>query len=93
MSAQKAFDYLSAMLDLRFDRLEKAEAALPCWGAAINEEARRYVEGCKGVCAGVLHWSFQSTRYLGEQTETVRKSRKLDVLEKPPYLLTIKSNF
>ena len=87
MSAQEAFDEIGELIVVRHQRLEGMVAQLPSWGALVNLEVVRYVEGIKDVVKANLYWSFKSGRFLSEaQKAELTNTGNLDVLAEPSYL-------
>ena len=86
MSAQAAFDHLGAMLENRYRRFKKAVAEVPSWGEPADANVHQYIEGVKNVVRANLYWSFQTERFFGKRRDEVRRSFKVDVLLRPPYL-------
>lgn len=56
MSAQEAFDAAGELLESRYIRWEKAERSVPSWGAKIDKQVRRYIDGIKAVVKANLYW-------------------------------------
>ncbi|KAK0726089.1 isoprenoid synthase domain-containing protein [Lasiosphaeris hirsuta] len=83
MSIQQALDRTSVMLDDCYRRWYRALAEMPIWGEATDYQTLRYIEICRDVALGCLHWSFMTPRYLGEaQGLEVRRTRQLWLLSK-----------
>jgi hypothetical protein len=85
-SAQEAFDILGSLLEQRYIQWDQAIHHLPSWGADIDGEVRRYIDGIQNVVQANITWSFRSERYLGKNALEVRRTRKIDVMTTPPYL-------
>lgn len=50
--------------------LEAAESRIPHTGSEeLDSQIARYVQGCKDVAAGNLHWSYHNARYFGRNPE------------------------
>ncbi|KAH0491851.1 hypothetical protein TgHK011_003256 [Trichoderma gracile] len=77
LSDQEAMDKIGRMLDACYESWYNALNELPVWGAGIDQEVRRYLDACRNVGLGNLHWSFRSGRYFGSSGEEVRKTRIL----------------
>ncbi|TFB01049.1 Presilphiperfolan-8-beta-ol synthase [Trichoderma ghanense] len=77
LSDQEAMDEIGRMLDACYEAWYSALDGLPVWGAEIDREVRRYLDACRNVGLGNLHWSFRSGRYFGTSGEEVRKTRIL----------------
>ncbi|KAK1756598.1 isoprenoid synthase domain-containing protein [Echria macrotheca] len=83
MSVQQALDRTGMMLDDCYRRWYRALAEMPIWGEATDYQVLRYIEICRDVALGCLHWSFMTPRYLGEaQGLEVRRTRQLWLLGK-----------
>ncbi|KAL6883036.1 isoprenoid synthase domain-containing protein [Trichoderma longibrachiatum] len=77
LSDQEAMDKIGTMLDACYETWYSALGELPVWGAETDQEVRRYLDACRNVGLGNLHWSFRSGRYFGASGEEVRKTRIL----------------
>ncbi|KAK5660833.1 hypothetical protein OQA88_12204 [Cercophora sp. LCS_1] len=77
LSMQEAMDRMGAMLEGCYKRWYGALARMPVWGESVDGEVLRYVEICRDVALGCLHWSFLTGRYLGMQGGEVRRTRRL----------------
>ncbi|KAK4228684.1 isoprenoid synthase domain-containing protein [Podospora fimiseda] len=78
LSVQQAMDKASVMLDDCYRRWYLALAEMPIWGEEKDSQVLRYIDICRNVALGCLHWSFMTERYLGKaQGEEVRRTRKL----------------
>ncbi|KAK3343688.1 isoprenoid synthase domain-containing protein [Lasiosphaeria hispida] len=83
MSIQQALDRISTMLDDCYQRWYRALAGMPIWGKETDYQVLRYIDICRDVALGCLHWSFMTPRYLGEaQGREVRRTKKLWLLGK-----------
>ncbi|GAB1317645.1 hypothetical protein MFIFM68171_07855 [Madurella fahalii] len=80
-SVQQAMDKIGGMLNDCYRRWYRALAEMPIWGEETDYQVLRYVDICRDVALGCLHWSFMTPRYLGAvQGEEVRRTRKLWLL-------------
>ncbi|KAJ7207894.1 terpenoid synthase [Mycena pura] len=79
---QSAVDYAGELCRQAIDAFERDRAALPSWGAEIDDMVRRYVLGLEAWIIGSMHWSFMTERYFGKSGEEVKKHRCLELL--PP---------
>ncbi|OTA07723.1 hypothetical protein A9Z42_0086270 [Trichoderma parareesei] len=77
LSDQESMDKIGRMLEACYESWYNALDELPVWGADIDQEVRRYLDACRNVGLGNLHWSFRSGRYFGTSGEEVRKTRIL----------------
>ncbi|KAI1443539.1 isoprenoid synthase domain-containing protein [Annulohypoxylon stygium] len=50
-------------------------AELPCYGEKIDSQVLMFVETCRRIPLGNLHWSFKTGRYLGPEGQDVRDTR------------------
>jgi len=53
---QSAIDETGVMLQQRYRRWYRALADMPSWGARIDREVLRYLDGCRLVALGSLIW-------------------------------------
>ncbi|KAK1625185.1 isoprenoid synthase domain-containing protein, partial [Colletotrichum phormii] len=58
-----------------------ALSKMPICGEKIDQEVVRYLNGCRDVALGNLHWSYESGRYLGDEGTLVRQTRILRLPE------------
>jgi len=56
MSVQQALDRTSVMLDACYRRWYRALAEMPIWGEATDYQVLRYIDICRDVALGCLHW-------------------------------------
>ncbi|KAH8151512.1 uncharacterized protein LAJ45_04133 [Morchella importuna] len=68
MSPQEAMDHAAVLLRQAHADFESAERdlPLPSGNDTSDEELRKFVLGCKDVCAGLMKWSNYTGRYFGE---------------------------
>ncbi|KAF7596078.1 hypothetical protein BBP40_003340 [Aspergillus hancockii] len=76
-SIQEAVDEIGAMIDDCYKRWYRALANLPVFGEHIDHEVLKFIDACRNVALGNLHWSFKTGRYLGPDGDTVRKTRMM----------------
>ncbi|KAF3809982.1 Presilphiperfolan-8-beta-ol synthase [Colletotrichum gloeosporioides] len=74
-STQAAVDKIGDMIDECYKRWYGAMARMPLWGEKIDREVLRYLDGCRNIALGNLHWSYESGRYLGAEGAEVRQTR------------------
>jgi hypothetical protein len=55
-SAQEAFDILGSLLEQRYIQWDQAIHHLPSWGADIDGEVRRYIDGIQNVVQANISW-------------------------------------
>ncbi|KAI0593107.1 Presilphiperfolan-8-beta-ol synthase [Biscogniauxia sp. FL1348] len=79
LSTQEAMDKISAMLDDCYKRWYSALANLPWKGEKIDRQVLRFVDCCRNVALGGLHWSFKTGRYLGSDGDQVYETRMLSL--------------
>ncbi|ORY57507.1 isoprenoid synthase domain-containing protein [Pseudomassariella vexata] len=79
-SLQEAVDVVGDMLDACYRRWYRALADMPIWGAEIDREVLRYLDGIRNVALGSLHWSFHTGRYFkGDEGALLRRTREMQV--------------
>ncbi|KAG1732159.1 isoprenoid synthase domain-containing protein [Suillus lakei] len=84
MSLQDAVDYSYQLCKGTIQRFEDNRAILPSWGEEVDKQVAIYIQGMQDWMAGSLHWSFNSTRYLGSDGHTVKRDRIINLLPKMP---------
>ncbi|KAK4444001.1 isoprenoid synthase domain-containing protein [Podospora aff. communis PSN243] len=83
LTTQQAVDQVGAMITACYHRWYIALSNLPTWGEKIDREVLRFVDVCRDVALGNVHWSFRTARYLGgPQGVEVRTTRRL-ILAQP----------
>ena len=55
-TAQDGIDKIGKMMDDCYKRWYGALANMPIWGEVIDREALRFVDCCRNVALGNLHW-------------------------------------
>lgn len=55
-SMQEAVDKMGEMIEDCFRRWYLALAELPVWGEAVDHEALRFIDVCRNMALGNLHW-------------------------------------
>lgn len=79
LGAQAAFDAVGAMLEARYQ--DWAVAEIRGWGGQIDEDVKKYIAAVKNIVVANVNWSFETTRYFGKMTKTVKETLMVDVLE------------
>ncbi|KAL7934326.1 terpenoid synthase [Trichoderma chlorosporum] len=79
ISDQEAMDTIGKMLDDCYKSWNSALDKLPAWGEEIDREVAKYLDACRNVGLGNLHWSFRSGRYFGASGDQVRQTRILSL--------------
>ncbi|EME80840.1 uncharacterized protein MYCFIDRAFT_140294 [Pseudocercospora fijiensis CIRAD86] len=87
LSAQDAFDHVGHMLDDRLARIKSCISTRPHYeDQRLDHEADGYIEGVLNTLRANLYWSFASRRYLGDQADVVRRTRRVEVLKDPAFM-------
>ncbi|KAG2128239.1 isoprenoid synthase domain-containing protein [Suillus clintonianus] len=84
MNLQDAVDYSYQLCKGTIQRFEDNRVILPSWGEEVDRQVAIYVQGLEDWMIGSLHWSFNSTRYLGKDGHTVKRYRIISLLPKMP---------
>ncbi|CAO1601995.1 hypothetical protein XANCAGTX0491_005631 [Xanthoria calcicola] len=79
MTSQEAYDQIDVLLHLRYRDWYLAQADLPQWGESMDRQVQKYIRGMEDLITSNLNWSFHTARYLGEQSEEVRRTRILRI--------------
>ncbi|KAF9878407.1 hypothetical protein CkaCkLH20_03899 [Colletotrichum karsti] len=74
-STQAAVDKISDMIDECYKAWYGALVRMPVWGEKIDKEVLKYLDGCRNIALGNLHWSYESGRYLGAEGAQVKETR------------------
>ncbi|KAM0230056.1 hypothetical protein ACHAP5_011475 [Fusarium lateritium] len=72
MTDQQAVDQIGEMLYECYKRWHVAILDLPFWGEGIDRDVIKFVNGCRNIALGNLHW-----RYLGTEGPEVKKTRMM----------------
>ncbi|KUJ11138.1 putative pentalenene synthase [Mollisia scopiformis] len=83
MSIQDAFDQAGEMLKHCYRDWYLAQAELLQYGEAIDAQLQLYMIAIQNVMTASLNWHFKSTRYFGDKNDSVRRYRRITVLEDP----------
>ncbi|CAF1073301.1 unnamed protein product [Adineta steineri] len=82
LSIQQAMDQVGQMIIDVYADFERLRSQLPSWGADIDDQVKKYVDGLGMVVRGNLCWSFEADRYFGSEREEVKRTRCIKLL--PP---------
>ncbi|GKU08468.1 unnamed protein product, partial [Fusarium langsethiae] len=77
MTDQEAADEIGEMLYDCYRRWHMAIANLPFWGEGVDRDVIKFVNGCRNIALGNLHWSLYTFRYLGDEGPQVKKTRMM----------------
>ncbi|PFH51684.1 hypothetical protein AMATHDRAFT_2790 [Amanita thiersii Skay4041] len=77
---QSAVDYVGDLCSKTIDRFIEYQKKLPSWGPEVDDMVKRYVQGLQDWIVGSLHWSFQTTRYFGNEGQQVKQHRLVKLL-------------
>ncbi|KAI1107633.1 Presilphiperfolan-8-beta-ol synthase [Jackrogersella minutella] len=75
MSLQQAVDKIGTMIDNCYKRWYTTLAEIPSYGEEIDRQVLLFIEVCRYLALGNLHWSFKTGRYLGLEGYDVRDTR------------------
>ncbi|KAJ5713106.1 uncharacterized protein N7483_010287 [Penicillium malachiteum] len=79
LSLQQAMNQIGVLLNDCYRRWYTSLAEMPIYGESVDRELARYIEGCRIIALGNLHWSYATGRYLGTQGVQVRKTRVISI--------------
>ncbi|KAF5515885.1 Presilphiperfolan-8-beta-ol synthase [Colletotrichum siamense] len=74
-SEQEAIDQIGDMILECYRSWYRALAKLPVWGESVDKEVLRYIEACRTIALGNLHFTYTSERYLGHEGAQIRETR------------------
>ncbi|KAI1127081.1 Presilphiperfolan-8-beta-ol synthase [Nemania abortiva] len=77
VSTQESVDEIGTMISDCYKRWYTALAELPPYGEQIDSEVLGFVETCRLLALGNLHWSFKTGRYLGSEGYEVYETKIL----------------
>jgi hypothetical protein len=55
-SAQKAFDEIASLVDVRFALWDESVAAIPSWGKEVDGDVQQYIQGIENLVQANLSW-------------------------------------
>ncbi|TCD64044.1 terpene cyclase [Steccherinum ochraceum] len=80
MDLQGAVDTVGELCRASIERFEAGRKELPSWGPVIDRDVEIYIQGLQDWIVGSLHWSFDTTRYFGQDGAAVKKHRIVRLL-------------
>ncbi|KAH8100789.1 isoprenoid synthase domain-containing protein [Cristinia sonorae] len=80
LDLQSAVDAVGDFCKQSIDRFEANRATLPSWGPDVDRDVQIYVQGLQDWIVGSLHWSFDTTRYFGQEGAAIKKHRSIKLL-------------
>ncbi|CAF0989874.1 unnamed protein product [Adineta steineri] len=89
LSIQQAMDQAGQMVIDEYAHFERLQRQLPSWGADIDDQVEKYVDGLGKVIRGNLCWCFETQKYFGSETEEVKRTRCIKLL---PPTTTVQEN-
>ncbi|KAI0145598.1 Presilphiperfolan-8-beta-ol synthase [Xylariaceae sp. FL1272] len=79
MTIQQSIDKIGDMVSDCYKRWYTALAEMPSFGEHVDREVLSFVEVCRYVALGNLHWSFKTGRYLGPEGHDVYETRVMNL--------------
>ncbi|KAF9885940.1 hypothetical protein FE257_012230 [Aspergillus nanangensis] len=76
-SLQEAMDEVGAITNNCYKRWYTALANMDIWGEYIDRQVLAFLDICRDVALGNLHWSFKTSRYLGIEGDKLHDTRVL----------------
>lgn len=58
MNYQEAVDYVGEMLNDCYRTWYEALNNLPFWGEKIDRDVLKFIDGCRNLALGNLHWRY-----------------------------------
>ncbi|CAF4202334.1 unnamed protein product [Adineta steineri] len=81
-SIQQAMDQAGQMVIDVYAHFERLRRQLLSWGADIDAQIEKFVDGMGKLLRGNLRWSFETPRYFGSEREEVKRTKCIKLL--PP---------
>ncbi|KAM0364334.1 hypothetical protein ACHAO7_009394 [Fusarium culmorum] len=75
MTDQQAVDQVGTILYDCYHRWHAALGDLPFGGECIDRDVFKFIDGCRNIALGNLHWSFNTCRYFGIDGPEVKRAR------------------
>ncbi|KPA42163.1 terpene synthase metal protein [Fusarium langsethiae] len=75
MTDQQAVDQVGTILYDCYHRWHAALGDLPFRGECIDRDVFKFIDGCRNIALGNLHWSFKTFRYFGIDGPEVKRVR------------------
>lgn len=80
LDLQGAINFVGELCRDSIDRFEHDRDTLPSWGPEIDRDVQTYIQGLQDWIVGSLHWSFDTTRYFGDDGATIKMHRQIKLL-------------
>ena len=80
LDLQGAVDFVGELCKQSIDRFEHDRHTVPSWGPEIDHDVRVYIQGLQDWIVGSLHWSFDTTRYFGQDGAAIKSHRQIKLL-------------
>ncbi|CAF4275077.1 unnamed protein product, partial [Adineta steineri] len=82
LSIQQAMDQAGQMVIDVYAHFERLRRQLLSWGADIDAQIEKFVDGMGKLLRGNFRWSFETPRYFGSEREEVKRTKCIKLL--PP---------
>ncbi|CAF3760610.1 unnamed protein product [Adineta steineri] len=69
LTIQQAMDRAGQMIIDRYNDFERIRREIPSWGKEIDAQVEKYINEATYMISGTIHWSFETPKYFGAQTE------------------------
>ncbi|KAG9014251.1 hypothetical protein FRB94_013561 [Tulasnella sp. JGI-2019a] len=81
LNIQQAVDHVGSRIRSRIDQYVMEKRLVPSFGSPqIDAQVVTYIGGMEDSVIGVLHWSFDSKRYFGDEHERIKRDRTVTLL-------------
>ena len=82
LSLQEAVDRVGEVYKQALDSFIENQKRVPSWGDNIDKDVKLYINGLQEWIVGSIHWSFVTKRYFGDDGESVKATRIVNLLSK-----------
>lgn len=79
---QEAVDRVGEVYKQTLDTFIESQKRIPSWGDSIDKDVKLYVNGMQEWIVGSINWSYVTKRYFGDNGESVKATRVIDLLSK-----------
>lgn len=77
MTDQEAVDHIGEMLYECYRRWYEALRSLPFWGEKIDRDVVKFINGCRNIALGNLHWRYVTELTFIKLTLTIELTREV----------------
>ena len=80
LNIQQAMDRAGQMVIDRYADFQRVRSELASWGAEIDAQVEKFINGSAALIIGNAVWSFEAPKYFGAQREEIKRTRRITLL-------------